>query len=102
MKKLILASVLSFIGFMATAQDGVAEVQTDETTTVIVSAQDFEEISVSDLPEAVVAAVTKDYPTASIDKAYKNASNQFKLELSLQDGTSGTVYADAEGNWIEM
>ena len=83
------------------AQVATVSDQTDEAT-VMASIQDFEEISVSDLPEAVVAAVSKDYPTASIDKAYKNASNQFKLELSLEDGTAGTVYADAEGNWIEM
>ncbi|TAI47897.1 hypothetical protein [Flagellimonas allohymeniacidonis] len=101
MRKLILAFVLSFVGFAAMAQAASVSDQTDKTA-VIAPVQDFEEISVSDLPEAVVTAVSKDYPTASIDKAYKNASNQFKLELSLEDGTSGTVYADAEGNWIEM
>lgn len=101
MKKLILATVLSFVGLTAMAQEETAELQMEETTAVTV-AQDFQEISVSDLPEAVAAAVKKDYPTASIDKAYKNESDQFKLELSLQDGTSGTVYADAEGNWIEL
>ncbi|MEM9078414.1 MAG: hypothetical protein AAGC43_15325 [Bacteroidota bacterium] len=101
MKKLILATVLSFVGFMATAQEATTDVQNEETT-IVTDVQDFEEISVSDLPEAVAAAVANDYPTASINKAYKNASNQYKLELSLTDGSSGTVYADAEGNWIEM
>ena len=101
MKKLILATALTFVGLTAMAQEETAEVSIDETTAVTAT-QDFQEISVSDLPEAVAAAVKKDYPTASIDKAYKNASDQFKLELSLQDGTSGTVYADADGNWIEL
>ncbi len=100
MKNLIFATALSFIGLTAFAQEETAELQTDNTITKTV--QDFEEISVSDLPAAVVAAVKKDYPTATIDKAYKNKSNQFKLELSLKDGASGTVYADADGNWIEM
>lgn len=76
------------------------ELKMDET--IVVVAQDFEEISVSDLPEAVSSAVAKDYPTAKVDKAYKNDQDQYKLDLSLEDGTTGTVYADAEGNWIEM
>lgn len=101
MKNLILATVLSFVGFTAIAQNETAEVQADETVATV-PAQDFQEISVADLPEAVVTAVKKDYPTATIDKAYKNESDQFKLELSLKDGASGTVYADAEGNWIEL
>ncbi len=101
MKKLIFPLVVSFVGLTAIAQTTVSEIDNEEIA-VEVTVQDFEEISVADLPEAVAAAVAKDYPTASIDKAYKNESNQFKLELSLQDGTSGTVYADAEGNWIEL
>ncbi|SNY94655.1 hypothetical protein [Flagellimonas pacifica] len=101
MKNLFFATVLSFVGLTAMAQEETAEAQMDETTTVA-SIQDFQEINISDLPETVKAAVKKDYPTASIDKAYKNESDQYKLELSLKDGTKGTVYADAEGNWIEI
>ena len=101
MRKLFFATVLSCVGLTAIAQEETAELQADETT-VVTATQDFEEISVSDLPEAVTAAVAKDYPTATVNKAYKNASEQYKLELSLEDGTSGTLYADAEGNWIEI
>ena len=54
------------------------------------------------MPEAVTAAVSKNYPTATINKAYVNEASQYKLEVSLEDGTSGTLYADAEGNWIEL
>jgi len=100
MKKLVFATALSFIGLTAFANVESTELKMDDTLTVV--AQDFEEISVSDLPEAVTAAVAKDYPSAKVDKAYKNDKNQFKLELSLEDGTTGTVYADAEGNWIEI
>ena len=101
MRKLFIATVLSFVGLTAIAQEETAELQADETT-VVTATQDFEEISVADLPGAVTAAVAIDYPTATINKAYKNASDQFKLELSLEDGTAGTVYADADGNWIEL
>ncbi|SRR5690606_32837368 len=100
MKKLVFATALSFIGLTAMANVENPELKMDET--IVVVAQDFEEISVSDLPEAVSSAVAKDYPTAKVDKAYKNDQDQYKLDLSLEDGTTGTVYADAEGNWIEM
>ncbi|WP_431125174.1 hypothetical protein [Flagellimonas flava] len=101
MKNLILTTVLSFVGLSAFAQD-VAINEVESVTTEIALTQDFQEIDVADLPAAVITAVKKDYPTATINKAYKNESNQFKLELSLKDGASGTVYADADGNWIEL
>lgn len=100
MKKLIFATALSFVGLTAMANVETPELNMNETTVVV--AQDFEEISVSDVPEAVTAAVAKDYPTAKVAKAYKNDQDQYKLDLTLEDGTSGSVYADAEGNWIEM
>ncbi|WP_350286425.1 hypothetical protein [uncultured Croceitalea sp.] len=100
MKKLFFLAVMSVVGFTAVAQADATEVQADEVTITVT--QDFEEISISDLPEAVSAALAKDYPTATIDKAYKNASDQYKLDLSLEDGTTGTLYADAEGNWIQL
>jgi len=68
----------------------------------VVAQDDFSEIAAEELPEAVTEAVAKNYPTATIDKAYVNEAKQFKLEVSLEDGTSGTLYADESGNWIEM
>lgn len=101
MRKLVFTAVLAFAGLTATAQHEITELDGDQVS-VETTTQDFEEINVSDLPDAITAAVSKDYPTAKIDKAYKNAADQYKLELSLDDGTSGTLYADAEGNWIEL
>ncbi|NAY93333.1 hypothetical protein GTQ34_15590 [Muricauda sp. JGD-17] len=100
MKNLVFATVLAFVGVTSYANVDSPELEIDVATVIV--AQDFEEISVSDLPTAVTSAVAENYPTAKIDKAYKNETDQYKLELSLEDGTSGTVYADAEGNWIEM
>ncbi|MEO9512425.1 MAG: hypothetical protein ABJN84_17310 [Flavobacteriaceae bacterium] len=101
MRKLFFTAALSLVGLTAMAQEETAELQADEIT-METTAQDFEEISVSDLPEAVTSSVEKDYPTATVSKAYKNEADQYKLELSLEDGTSGTLYADAQGNWIEL
>lgn len=100
MKKLVLV-VLAFGSLTAFAQD--AETAVEEVSTEAIAAQDnFSEVAVAELPEAVTAATAKNYPTATIDKAYTNEAQQFKLEVSLEDGTSGTLYADADGNWIEL
>ena len=100
MKKLILASVFTFVGLTAFAQEAETAMATSE---VMETTQDgFSEITMDKLPEAIAAAVTKSYPTATIDKAFVNDKKQYKLEVSLKDGTSGTLYADENGNWIEL
>jgi hypothetical protein len=101
MKKLMLVALMAFGTMTAFAQD--AETAIEEVANEVVAAQDdFIETEIAELPEEVTAAVAKNYPTASIDKAYVNEAKQYKLEVSLEDGTSGTLYADAEGNWIEL
>ena len=126
MKNLMIAAVLSLGTMTAFAQEenAVEETETavEQTTTEAVeetatetvdesasevneataTASDFSEVGSEELPDSVTAAVSKNYPTASIDKAYVNEANQFKLEVSLEDGTAGTLYADENGNWIEM
>ena len=100
MKKLILASVFTFVGLTAFAQES----ETANTTPAVVEAtQDgFTEIAADQLPEAVTAALAKDFSTATLSKASVNEKSQYKLEIALEDGTSSTVYADAEGNWLDM
>lgn len=85
-----------------TATEAVEENATEATETIEATQGDFAEVSAEELPESVTSAVSKNYPTASIDKAYVNDANQYKLEVSLEDGTAGTLYADENGNWIEM
>jgi len=64
--------------------------------------QDFTEISTSDLPQAVIDALTTDFPSATLNKAYVNGEGQYKLEIAKEDGSTAELYADAEGNWLEM
>jgi len=98
MKKLILAAALAFVSLTTYAQE-----ETTISEEVEVAIQDeFAEIESSELPEAVTASLTKDYPSATVSKVYVNEDKQFKLEVSLEDGTSGTLYADEEGNWINI
>lgn len=100
MKKVFLASVFTFVGLTAFAQEN--EIAMNAETTVEATQDGFTEITVDKLPEAVTAALSKNYPTAKIDKAAVNDKEQYKLEVSLEDGTAGTVYADKDGNWLDM
>lgn len=99
MKKVIFVFALALGSMTAFAQNTE---NVEAAAAEVVAQDDFSEIAADELPEAVTAAVAKNYPTATIDKAYVNEAKQFKLEVSLEDGTSGTLYADESGNWIEM
>jgi len=105
MKTLFLLGAMTIGGFAVNAQDallsenGILHNQVNEISVV---ADDFKEISVSEVPQVVTNAISTNFPTANLDKAYTNEKKQFKLILSLEDGTQGTVYADEDGNWIDM
>lgn len=63
--------------------------------------QDFTEIENDELPGAVTEALEKDFSGATITKAYVNGELQYKLEVT--NGEENLVlYADAEGNWLEL
>ncbi|MET7028470.1 hypothetical protein [Sediminicola luteus] len=100
MKKLYYVAAFSLASLTAFAQN-TAEANIGATTEVSVQ-DNYTEIDSSELPEAVTAAIAKDYPTATVNKAYVNKDKQYKLEVVLKDGASGTLYADQDGNWIEM
>ena len=74
-----------------------------EEATEEVAAQDgFNEVAIEEVPEAITAALEAAHPGASISKASMNDQSQYKLEVTKEDGESAELYADAEGNWIEM
>lgn len=99
MKNLVFATALA-VGSLSPVlasqpifHDGIMEV---------IHAQDFTEIEKDKLPEAVTAALEKDYPGAVVNKAYINDDNEYKLEVTLSDNSTEELYIDAEGNWIDM
>ncbi len=100
MKNLFLLGALAIGSLSVTAQE--ADVAQVDATEVIVAMDEFTEIALSELPTAVSDAVANNYPTATINKAYVNEEKQYKLEVSLEDGTSGTLYADENGNWLDL
>jgi len=96
MKKLVLASAFVLGCFTMTAS--VFSNVNDNMVNVVLQ-DDFTEISAESLPQAVKDAVEADYAGATIDKAYVNENNVYKVEISL-DGASSTLYASEEGEWI--
>ena len=73
------------------------------TSTIVktISIQDeYTEIKVEEVPVAVTDALKKAYPDAILSKAYKNATSQYKLEVTVGDKV-GSLYANADGTWIK-
>lgn len=66
-----------------------------------VSIQDeYTEIKNEEVPAAVTDALKKAYPDAVLNKAYKNAASQYKLEVTVGDKV-GALYANADGSWVK-
>lgn len=99
MKNLVYATAIA-LGSLSTISanppifhDGIME---------LVIAQDFTEIAVKDVPTAVLDGLEKDYMGATIDSAYVNEEMEYKLEVTLEDDSSKTLYFDKDGNAIDM
>ncbi|MCF4100429.1 hypothetical protein L1I30_02005 [Gillisia sp. M10.2A] len=92
--------------FFATAH---AQVTTEatvgvEATESVAIQDDFKKIDVAALPATINEAITKDYAGSQATEAYIKESDEeivFKIELQI-DQESKTVFADAEGNWIDQ
>jgi hypothetical protein len=71
------------------------------TTVKEISVQDeYTEIKVEELPSAISDALKKAYPDAVLNKVYKNASSQYRLDVTVGDKT-GSLFANADGTWIQ-
>ncbi|MBU2947894.1 hypothetical protein [Zobellia uliginosa] len=103
MKKLFITSVFALGSLTAFAQEEQATEAVETATEAVAQEQDaFAEVALEEVPEAVTTMVETNYPGATINKAHKNEANQYKLEVSLEDGTSGALIVDEEGNAIEQ
>ena len=67
-----------------------------------VLSQDYTEVAASDVPTPIIEALETDYAEAMFNKAYVDDENKYKLEVSMEDGTSMVLYAYANNNWLEM
>jgi hypothetical protein len=97
MKSLVFATAMAVgsLGPVLASQpifhDGIMEV---------IFAQDYTEVAVDELPDAIKTALERDYAGAEVNKAYINEEGEYKLEVTLSDDTTQELYVDAEGNWI--
>ena len=82
------------------AQDAAAEGA--EAAGEAVAQDDFSEIAIEEVPEAVTSMIETNYPGATVNKAHKNEAGHYKVEVSLEDGTSGALIVDEEGNAVEQ
>lgn len=71
-----------------------------QVATAIVLQDDFDEIQVEEVPEAVTNALGTTYPTAILEKAYKNENKEYKLEISVGDKKE-ILFIDENGQWIQ-
>jgi len=99
MRKLFFGIALSITSLTACAQENKAA--TGAVTEMSIAQDKFSEIGAAELPEAVTKAIYTYYPSAVINKAYVNNFQQFRLDIILKEGNSGTIYADKDGDWIE-
>ncbi|MDB4292047.1 hypothetical protein N9954_01470 [Maribacter sp.] len=103
MKNLMIVAALALGSMTAFAQEETPTEEVAAVATEVVEAQDgFAEVALEELPEAITAALATDHPGATIAKAFVNEAAQYKLEVAKEDGTAVELYADADGNWIEM
>ena len=97
MKKVFLTAAIILGGLSTHATSAIAMNQTDEI--MIAVQDDYKEIKTESIPQAVKDALATDFQTATLDKAYVNHKQEYKLEITV-DGAASTVYADIDGNWI--
>ncbi len=101
MKKLFITSVFALGSLTAFAQEEQAT-EAQDATTEAVAQDDFSEIAMEEVPEAVTNNIETNYPGATVNSAAKNEAGHYKLEVSLEDGTSGALILDEEGNAVEQ
>lgn len=107
MKKLGLTFVAIGLFFATASQAQEVEANaTTETEVVLetaVQTDGFKKVEVSELPEAITAAIAVDYEGAITKEAYvmeKEGNLIYKIKLDV-NGEVKKVYADADGNWIK-
>src|SRR5665811_443274 len=92
MKKLFITSVFALGSLTAFAQEEQAT-EAQDATTEAVAQDDFAEIAIEEVPEAVTKMIETNYPGATVNSAAKNEAGHYKVEVSLEDGTSGALIA---------
>lgn len=95
MKKVILTALFAFSTLFTSAT-----AMTHSTTFSVTIENEFKEIATKDLPKSILEAVERDFDGATIQRAFINEKNEYKLEITVAE-VGKTIYSDANGNWIK-
>lgn len=106
MKKLMITAVFALATLTATTAQETASLNTKaEATiteaTITVANQDYVAVELKEVPQAILKAVSVDFEGATLSKAWKNAKNEYKLELLTADEKVMSVHANSKGEWLK-
>ncbi|MET0944551.1 MAG: hypothetical protein ABWY22_04030 [Flavobacterium sp.] len=97
MKKLILSAAILLGGLSMTAATPVV---TDQIVSSVNIQDEYTEITADAVPAAVKSTIEKSFVGSKLEKAWKNAKDEYKLEIS-KEGKKYTFFTDASGNIIK-
>ena len=86
MKKAFLTIAMILGGLSTFANRGAVIKQANEIL-IGIDGQ-YKRIKISELPKAVINALAADFNSATIEKAYVNQKQEYKLQISVQEVTS--------------
>lgn len=93
------SAALVELALLATANDG-SGTATTTTFTKTKGGCNLNQIAVTDLPSAVTAYITANYPNATIERAGKVEAGGYLVHLKKADGTKAGLVFDASGKFV--
>ena len=97
MKKLILSAAILLGGLSMNAATPVVTNQIVSSVNIQV---EYTEITSDAVPAGVKSTIEKSFVGSKLEKAWKNAKDEYKLEIS-KEGKKYTFFTDASGNIIK-
>ncbi len=101
MRKLIIALAIAF-GTLTVTNAQSSSSDTPTKAQVASVQDDYKEVNVSDLPQAVKDAFAKDLEGVVVSQAYANQKGEFKLVVTTTNDVSKILFANEQGEWIKM
>jgi hypothetical protein len=97
MKKLILSAAILLGGL---SMNAATPVVTNQIVSSVSIQDEYTEVAADAVPAAVKSTVEKSFVGSKLEKAWKNAKDEYKLEIS-KEGKKYTFFTDASGNIIK-
>ncbi|SHG67092.1 hypothetical protein [Flavobacterium defluvii] len=97
MKKLILSAAIILGGLSIQA---AVPSQSNSVIKSVNIQDEYTEVAVDAVPAGVKSTVEKSFVGSKLEKAWKNAKDEYKLEIS-KEGKKYTFFTDASGNIIK-